>query len=368
MSKFVVIGSADDQRITRFQSALSRAGQSVAKIVDYPDLITGHIALNDVLKAGNILRIESPGKSANTTELLLQLGADLIEPPFVPSLPIQHPKGFIYSSRQWYLGFCAFLDLVDAQCVVAPKHTIMNGTNAIRTMFDKYATQQMLQAAHIPVPPFLAPVYSYDELRSQMDKAGMRRVFIKLAHGSSASGAIAYETNGRQEKITTTIEYDPSWRLFNSLKVRTIHEPATIRQLINIICGHRVHVEQWVPKGSLDGQRFDVRVLVIGGQAQHSIVRLSNSPFTNLHLGNNRGAIELLIDKIGSERWRRVQSSCEQAAACFPDAFYVGIDLLFTPDLSRYFVLELNAFGDLLLRVYHNGLDPYEAQIKHFGA
>ncbi|MEM7131990.1 MAG: STM4014 family protein [Chloroflexota bacterium] len=364
--RFVIIGSVDDQRITRFQAALDRMKLPSAKVVDYPDLIAGHVSLGEMLEPGDILRIESPGKSSKSEQLLLELGRDQVEPHFERSKPIQHPEGFIYSSRQWYLGFCSVLEQIEGQRATAPPHSIMNGISAIRTMFDKRATQETLQAADIPIPPFLPPVHNYDELRHQMDKRGIRRVFIKLAHGSSASGAIAYETNGRQEKASTTIEYDDQWRLFNSLKVCTIHKHATIRRLIDAICRHRVHVEQWIPKGSLNGQRFDVRVLAIGGQAQHSVLRLSNSPFTNLHLGNNREPIEVLLDKIGVEPWQEVENTCERAAACFPDAFYTGIDLLFTPDLRRHFVLELNAFGDLLLRVYRNCMDPYEMQIRQF--
>ena len=40
-------------------------------------------------------------------------------------------------------------------------------------------------------------------------------------------------------------------------------------------------------------------------------------------------------------------------------------DMLFTPTLRRHFVLELNAFGDLLLHVHCNGMDTYEMQIRH---
>lgn len=365
VNRFVIVGSADDQRVQRFQAALGRAAQPTARVVSYPDLISGRVKLGDVLTEGDVLRIESPGKSAETEQHLLQLGFEQVEPQFERSNATTHPTGLIYPSRQWYLGYCSVLEQIDAQRADAPPHHVMNGTNAIRTMFDKRATQQQLQANGVPIPTALSPIQTYDDLRSAMAAHKMRRVFIKLAHGSSASGVIAYETNGRQEKVTTTVEHDTQWRLFNSLRVRTLRDPAVIRRLINAVCRHRVHVEQWIPKGSLCNQRFDLRVLVIGGKAEHSVVRLSNSPFTNLHLGNNRQPVEVLIDKIGTEAWQVVQQTCEQAAACFPDAFYTGIDLLFTPDLRRHFVLELNAFGDLLLRVNRNGLDTYEMQIHH---
>ena len=100
MSRFVIVGAADDQRITRFQAALARLQLPAATIIDYPDLIAGDIVLGDVLQAGDMLRIESPGKSVATEQLLLQLGAPHVEPQFERSAPIQHPTGFIYSSSR----------------------------------------------------------------------------------------------------------------------------------------------------------------------------------------------------------------------------------------------------------------------------
>jgi hypothetical protein len=41
----------------------------------------------------------------------------------------------------------------------------------------------------------------------------------------------------------------------------------------------------------------------------------------------------------------------------------IGLDILFTPGFRQHFLLEVNAFGDLLPRVMCAGKNTYEAQI-----
>jgi hypothetical protein len=48
----------------------------------------------------------------------------------------------------------------------------------------------------------------------------------------------------------------------------------------------------------------------------------------------------------------------------FPKSLYAGIDLLLMPGLRKPAILEINAFGDLLPNVLHNGLDtPIETDL-----
>jgi hypothetical protein len=53
--------------------------------------------------------------------------------------------------------------------------------------------------------------------------------------------------------------------------------------------------------------------------------------------------------------------------ACFPASMYAGLDLLLTPGFRRHAVLEVNAFGDLLSGVLHDGADTYEAELRALG-
>ncbi|HSH77897.1 MAG TPA: hypothetical protein VLA19_05115, partial [Herpetosiphonaceae bacterium] len=111
------------------------------------------------------------------------------------------------------------------------------------------------------------------------------------------------------------------------------------------------------------GRTFDLRVVVIAGQARHVVVRLSRGPMTNLHLLNARGDTDAVVARMGTEAWAAARETCERAMACFPDSLYGGIDLLVEPGYRRHAVLEVNAFGDLLPDVVWQGQDTYMAEV-----
>ncbi len=83
-----------------------------------------------------------------------------------------------------------------------------------------------------------------------------------------------------------------------------------------------------------------------------------------MHLGNRRGNMDEFITRIGADKLHEIKQLAEQAAACFPNSLYMGIDILLTADLRKTAVLEINAFGDLLPGLLHEGETCYEAQIN----
>lgn len=235
----------------------------------------------------------------------------------------------------------------------------------------------MLSDAGVPVPfsptsGVAAPVRGWADVRQLMAAAGMRRVFVKLAHGSSASGVLAVETaSGGRVQATTSVERDERGRLFNSLRVRRYTTEAEVAAIVDALAPDNLHVERWLPKASLHGRSADLRIVVVGGRATHAVVRTGRSPMTNLHLGGARGdlaAARLAIESAGA-RWSEVLTLCERAAACFPGFSRVGVDLLPVIGWRRFAIGEVNAFGDLLPGL--NGLpgtgaehgDAYDAQV-----
>jgi hypothetical protein len=152
-------------------------------------------------------------------------------------------------------------------------------------------------------------------------------------------------------------------RLYNTRRIRVCQDVCQIATLIDALCYHRVHVEHWLPKAGLDNLAFDLRIVVIGGRAQHVVVRQSQSPMTNLHLLNTRGDPDAVRARMGAAAWAAARRTCEQVAACFPASLYAGIDLLIAPDYRRHAVLEVNAFGDLLPGALHDGIDTYTAEV-----
>jgi hypothetical protein len=208
---------------------------------------------------------------------------------------------------------------------------------------------------------------SLDLLRQEMIDQHINRVFVKLAHGSSASGVVAYELRGDMERAITTVERvveDGELRFYNSRLIRQYRDRQSISDIIDFLAAESVQIETWLPKARSHGREFDVRVVVIGGKARQSVMRVGNSPMTNLHLGNDRQEISDLPPGLSSQTWAEMLATCERAAACFPRSFYCGIDLLIAPNLKDHYILEMNAFGDLLQGITWQGENTYQTQVR----
>lgn len=369
----VVLGNPGSQRIDLFQAAMARAGLPPATVVPYRDLIAGRVRLEHVIREGSVLRIESPGRDFDVERAILALGAGVEDddgPTRLLALEAERlvpDKGRIWCPRQWYLGFRETLRLLDRQRSACPPHETMSPSAAIEVMFDKVACHDRLTRAGVPCPQGLGPVRSYEELRNRMVESGVGRVFVKLAHGSSASGIVAYAMDGRRQLAMTTVEVvrdRGELRLYNSRTIRRIEDDREIAELINVLARERVHAERWVPKAGIDGHVFDLRVVVIAGRAEHIVVRMSRGPMTNLHLKNRRGDPAVVKTRMLPDAWDAACRTCEAAAAQFPGCLHAGIDLLIAPGYRRHAVLEVNAFGDLLHGVTCQGVDTYSAEIR----
>jgi hypothetical protein len=385
-TRFVIVGNPGGRRVALFQDALATAGLSPAVVVAWADVLAGNVSLTDVLRAGDVVRLESPGKDFEVERAILTAGAggaDSEDPRQVVYTRAEEDavrslvfdKGRIVAPRQWYLGFCKALGEVGRQLRSAQSHRLLNDVYDVRVMFDKRVCHHRFTEAGIAVPPALGPVQSFDALSAYMRARGWRRVFVKLAHGSSASGVVAYQTTSRgpagsglqSHHAVTTVEMirtGGELRLYNSRRLRTYTDVGEIATLIDALARHRVHVEQWLPKAGIDGRVFDLRVVVIGGQARHTVTRLSSTPITNLHLLNDRADTTAVRRRMGESAWRAAMATCERVMReCFPNSLHGGVDLLVSADFRRHAVLEVNAFGDLLPGVTCDGVDTYGAEI-----
>jgi hypothetical protein len=369
----VVVGNPGSKRVDLFQAALAHLGLSPARLISYGDLLAGRAALPAVVQPGAVVRIESPGKDFPVERALLAIGAEVedAEGSFegitrreAEDLPFE--RGRIICPRQWYRGFCRALAAIEAQLARCPPHSLMNAPRDIAAMFDKRLCHARMVAAGVAVPPSLGPVTCFDDLCARIYSSGWHRVFVKLAHGSSASGVVAYQTDGRRHHAVTTVEMVQSsagTRLYNSRRLRLYRDPHDVAALIDALCRHRVHVEAWLPKAGFGACCFDLRVVVIAGRPAHVVARMSHGPMTNLHLLNERGDLETVLARVPPASWDAARETCRRAAACFPASLYAGVDLLLTPNFRRHAVLEINAFGDLLPGVLHDGLDTYAAEV-----
>ncbi|MEU5990309.1 STM4014 family protein [Spirillospora sp. NPDC047418] len=345
----VVVGTPGDRRPALFAAACLSAGLPEPRLVPWTDVLRG-LPLD--VRAGDAVRIDSPGEDREADALLRG-----------PGDPARVGGG-----ARWYRTFTAALRRLSAEASAAGAR-VLGDVEEIAVMFDKRPAHARLQAAGVPVPAALPGIDGYAALRSRMEESGERRVFVKPAHGSSASGVVALQTapGGRVRAVTSASMV--GGQLFNSLRVRSYETEEEVAALIGLLAPDGLHVERWLPKAALDGRVFDLRVVVIGGDPTHAVVRTSRTPMTNLHLGGARGDLGAVRRAVGEDGWRRALDVCARAAACFPGSPMVGVDLLVGAGLKRFAVCEVNAFGDLLPRLTGlpggpaEGLDTYAAQV-----
>jgi len=388
MKTLTIIANPENRRVGLLQQALANLNLPPAIVISYADLITGKQNLEQ-LKPNNIIRFDSPEKNFEVDKAIIAAGEELegeeweeggenthqrISSNEVEKL--EFDKGRILYPRQWYLGWRNLLQGWEKELNLTPNPSpclkrggleVMNHPGDIAVMFDKPRCHERFSKNNVPVARSLGKIHNYEHLREQMQSQGLERVFIKLSHGSSASGVIAYRANSRFESAVTTVERvreDGETLLYNSRRIRNYTKREEIADIINILTAEGVQVEEWLPKARLQGCGFDLRVVVINGEAQHTVVRLGKSPMTNLHLGNQRGDINEFLDKVSDDNWQKMKRTCEEAAGLFPNSLYCGVDLMILPDWQQHAVLEINAFGDLLPGIFWNGMDTYESEIK----
>ncbi|MFI0350598.1 STM4014 family protein [Actinomadura sp. 9N407] len=347
--RFAVVGTPGDRRADLFAAACRSAGLAAPQVIAWRDVLRGTAP---EIAPGSLVRADSPGEDAEVDAMLRG-----------PGDPARVGGG-----ARWYASFTAGLERVAAAASRSGAR-LLGDVDEVAVMFDKRRCHALLSAAGVPVPEALPPVSSYAELRERMAETRMHRVFVKPAHGSSASGVVALQTAPGRIRATTSAARAGAGYV-NSLRVRTYETGPEVEHLIGALAPDGLHVERWLPKVALDGRVLDLRVVVIAGEPTHAVVRTSRSPMTNLHLGGARGDLGAVRQAMGEDGWRRALDVCAQAAACFPGSPMVGVDLLVRLGWRGCAVGEVNAFGDLLPGLTGlpgsgaDGLDTHTAQVR----
>jgi hypothetical protein len=358
MTAFVLVAQPEDRRTALVQQALARFAQPPAQVLAYEALLGGRADLREALAPNSVLRFDSPGESFAVEKALLAAGAAEAEAEGAPFLPLERlvettfDHGRVLFPRQWYLGFRRSLREWGRVASAVPGVRLPVVPADVEVMFDKRLCHAACQAAGVAVPEALGPVGSYDELLARLDEAGWQRAFRRNGPGQEAL------TSAELVRVRGEV------RLYNSLRLRRYVQVEDVRAVIDVLAREGAHVERWLPKASLSsGTTFDLRVVVIAGEARQVVVREGRGPMTNLHLGNRRGNVEALLARLGEEGWEAVRATCRRAAALFPNSLCIGIDVALAPDFRQHAVLEMNAFGDLLPGVLWRGLDTYSTQV-----
>ncbi len=365
---FILIGNAENRRVTLFQQALADCGEPPATVVPWLDFLNDPETLAAVPHAEALVRIDSAGESFEVERALLirgyseaaRLPCSSIPPARVRALT--HDKGRILCPRQHHLGFLAALRQLEALFAQRRGWTVLSEPAAIADLFDKRITSRRYEALGVPVPARVDGVDTPAALRDAVTRAGCGAAYVKLSCGSSASCLALYELNDGQESLLTSIEVARTgW--YNNLNVRRITRPARVAEVLEFLLREGSQVEQSVPKATLDGAPFDCRVLTISGEPAFTVVRQSRHPITNLHLGGWRGDPAALAAAAPSEVVDAAMESCRRVAGAH-DCLHVGVDLMYESGFAGHRVLEANAFGDLLPGLQREGQSVYQWEIR----
>ncbi|MBL3656342.1 STM4014 family protein [Fulvivirga sediminis] len=369
--QLVLIGNPENRRSQYLKEAVNQKLLPPLLIISYQSLLENPNILHSLPSHG-WLKIDSPGENFKVYQKILALAPDESKYNYVPAdeaLLLPYDEGRIYYSQQWYAGFKILLHKIELVLKDKPGLKLVNSIDSISLFFDKIASKHILTKNSIATPAFLNEIQHYDHLHQILEQKNSHQVFIKLAHGSSGSGVLAYRKNKKgQEMLTTSVELvnkGGSAKLYNSLKIRRYTDYNEIRTIINILAKERIYAEQWIPKASQSGGFFDLRCVTIGGEPTHMVMRQSRSPITNLHLGNARGDLSSLKKNMSDEQWKKIMALARKTAHTFNNTRLIGLDILLPPKLDKPMIIEANAFGDLLPRILHGNENTYEATVSY---
>ena len=358
MTRFVLIANPEHRRATMFQDELAAAGLPPAEIVSYADLIADPEALAKIDDEPAIVRQDSHGQDFDVERGLLRLGvedaralgATVIEPDEIDAL--EYERGRIVAPRQLHCGFLRVLDAIARTVAKRPQWRVLQAPMGIADLFDKRVTSRRWASHGQPVPDPL-DVEDWREIQGP--------AFAKLSCGSSASCVARLLVAGRRVMVHTTVEMQGG-RMYNSRRLQRYQDPEVVDRLWAFLRREGMHVERALPKAKIDGEGFDLRIVVLDGAPEFVIVRRSRAPMTNLHLGGRRGDWDALRPTIPAGTWDAISDSC-RAVAGDVGCFTVGLDVLLDPSLEQHAIIEGNAFGDLFPGLVQSGSTVYARQI-----
>ncbi|MFE6855762.1 STM4014 family protein, partial [Streptomyces sp. NPDC057674] len=171
--RLVVVGDPAGRRVAFFQDALRSAGLPGARVVSWPEVLRGAARFAE----GETVRLDSPGEDPEADRLLRE---------------VDDPSR-VEGTGRWYARFVAATAEL-ARSVAAAGAVLVDDPAELAELFDKRLGHGLLRAAGVPVPesptsgPAAPAVRGWADVRALTAEPGLRRVFVKLAHGSSASG------------------------------------------------------------------------------------------------------------------------------------------------------------------------------------
>lgn len=240
----------------------------------------------------------------------------------------------------------------------------LNSPDTIITLLNKKQCKLQLQKQGVSTTYMVdCDIGSVDELISVLSEKHLYSVFVKPIWCSGAAGVVALRMHPRTKKLTaytSCILKDDI--LINTKKIRYMTDNSDIQKLLREVLKLGVIVERWIPKDTLCGKSYDLRVVCQFDRIEYVVVRQSDAPITNLHLNNQALSFEKLALK--KEQRQKIERLCLDAMGQFDGLRMAGIDILIDKNSKEPYIIEMNGQGDLIYQDIYNENRIYEEQLK----
>jgi hypothetical protein len=362
----VVVGHPEHKRVERFVRAVLEAGHERPRVVAHAELLRDPERLLELPDEPCFVRIESLGQSADADRALLRLGhAGAVADGrcrVITGVEIDRPfrRGELVAPKQLHFGLLRYLRALDRVARARPSWRFLTAPLAIGELFDKNRTAERLALADLTTTRRVFADDS-DALLATLE-AQRCTLYVKLFHGSSASGLAVVRSNGRTFAMNSTVAREGD-RFFNSRRIHRYDRPDAARPVLDFLFAEGARVEHAIPKARFAGRHVDLRVLVVGFEPAVIVLRTSAHPITNLHLGGRPGDVDAFRASVPADAWSRALDACTGAAELF-DSFQLGVDLVLRPHTGEHTILEANAFGDLLPGARAHGREVFEHEVQ----
>jgi hypothetical protein len=349
--RYVVLANPDSKRWQAYSADLAafwqeRGVRPEVEVVPWAEVVPrdGNLDSLAAFDRPALVRLESPGRDHRVAQLLLQAGArDAPDEVLTDWAALPYRKGRLVRPGLFYQGFRRVLRGLRQSFDARPHLQPLACPLAVAELFDKNATAARLTAAGLPCPPSLDAPATPGLLLEELRARNWPTAYVKLNTGSSASAiAVVHALAPEPWAISSIVRLGDDFCSTRRLSRCTGDE---LHRVLDFLLREGVCVQRGIAMAQIDGENFDVRVVVLHGEPAFTVFRLSPWPMTNLHLGGSRGRFDACRAAIPTRAWLDALDDCVAAARLYPCAA-VGVDLLFERGYLRHYLLEVNAFGD----------------------
>ena len=351
---FLTIGATNSRRVKFWENALQQQ-RCNHRLITFNQVID-----NDFpeIETPTILRITSPGEDFNLWKKIASLGG------YKETEKLVFKRGLIYPNQYWYRGWCVILKKIEGFIEKNPLVEVMNTPASIQLAFHKLESQKVMAKQGISIPKIIMnQVEDYDALIDMLEIEKIPQVFIKPYHGSSASGVMALRQSKGRQVLYTTIALQANGEMYNHLQLQKYDDLSKIKRIVNSMIPSGLLVENWIRKKRFQQKSVDFRILVINGKPIFVVPRMSKHFITNLHLGNEKGNVEEVELIWGKKIIQKAKTLAVNAVDVIGGLFYAGVDVAINA-IGESYVLEINAFGDMLLGIDQDGFNTYEYELR----